>query len=246
MVRAIKHWGLATGVLAETGRGAASPTAFGRAVFAADGTDPYCEDPATLWILHWHLCREASRTALWHFMFGHWRGNALDLPRIEHALADWLAGLGARTPSTATLKRDLLCLTACYARPSSRQDPEDAVSCPLTSLGLIYSDSGVLYLREGRQRGLTARVFAYAVLDYWDREHPEAETLSAQQILHGVASPGRVFLLNEEQTFALISQAEALDDAPFRYDSTAGLQQLYRARTAAPADLLPTSYLTLA
>lgn len=228
MVRAIKHWGLATGVLEPTGRSAVAPTQFGREVFGPDGHDPYCEDPATLWLLHWHLCRDAGRAALWHYTFGLWRGHALDLRALQPAIASWLGTLDAKVPSKSTLKRDFLCLAATYAAPSARQDPEDAVSCPLTSLGLLYDDAGTLYLREGRQRGLTPETFAYAVLDFWARARPEAQTLSVQEVLHGPAAPGRVFLLSEEQAYDLVARAEALDGAPFRYDSTAGLQQLYR------------------
>ena len=174
MVRAIKHWGLATGVLEPVSRSAVAPTSFGLGVFGPDGHDPYCEDPATLWLLHWHLCRDAGRAALWHYAFGLWRGHALDLRALQPAIASWLGTMDAKVPSKSTLKRDLLCLAATYATPSARQDPEDAASCPLTSLGLLYDDAGTLYLREGRQRGLTPEVFAYAVLDFWERARPEA------------------------------------------------------------------------
>jgi len=54
MVRSIRHWCLTAGVLAE-GRdgGALRPTDLGILLLADDGLDPYLEDPATLWILHW-------------------------------------------------------------------------------------------------------------------------------------------------------------------------------------------------
>ena len=69
MVRAIRHWSLATGVLEplEGERGAYVPSRLGALVFGPEGADPYCEDPATAWLLHWQLChspRESYAVAL--------------------------------------------------------------------------------------------------------------------------------------------------------------------------------------
>jgi hypothetical protein len=242
MVRSIKHWGLATGVLEAVGRGGVQPTDFGRAVFGPNGADPYCEDPGTLWVLHWHLCREAGRAALWHYVFGHWRGHALDLRSVQPPLVQWLDTRGVSTPSASTLKRDLQTLAGTYAAPMGRVDPEDAVACPLTSLGLLYRDGGALYLHEGRQRGLPPEVFAYAVLDYWALTRPEVNTLSIEDVLHGVGAPGRAFLLTEVQAADLVARAERLDEPPFRFRSTAGVPQLYRDDVVEPATLLDRYY----
>jgi len=56
MVRSIRHWCLAAGVLQEnheTKGGAIRATGFGVFLLADEGPDPYLEDPATLWALHW-------------------------------------------------------------------------------------------------------------------------------------------------------------------------------------------------
>jgi hypothetical protein len=56
MVRSIRHWCLAAGVLQENrggDRGALKETDLGTLLLADDGRDPYLEDPATLWVLHW-------------------------------------------------------------------------------------------------------------------------------------------------------------------------------------------------
>jgi hypothetical protein len=57
MVRSIRHWCLTAGVLAESrhGGGALQPTELGTLLLADEGLDPYLEDPATLWILHWQI-----------------------------------------------------------------------------------------------------------------------------------------------------------------------------------------------
>ena len=231
MVRSMKHWGLATGVLqpVEGSRSDVEPTDFGRATFGEGGSDPYCERTATAWRLHWKLCRDPGRATLWHFLFGHWRGGGVDLPALEHELGRWLDAHDVSPPSTSTLKRDLLCLAASYAPSrSAKADPEDTATCPLTALGLAQRSAGTLYFRGGRRAGLDARVFADAVVDYWDRTAPDRETLSVDEAITHAGSPGRVFLLSEDQAFELVEAVSALDDAPFQFDDTAGLQQLYR------------------
>jgi len=245
MVRAIKHWGQATGVLEldTEERGAVRVTPLGLFLFGQEGVDPYCEDTATLWLLHWQLCRTAERSTLWHFLFGYWRGGAIDMLGLQPVLEKWLDDREGQMPSPSTLKRDLLCLANTYvAQQRKGQDLEEAAGCPLASLGLLYDNGGALYLREGRQHGLAPELFAYAVLDYWDRIAPETETLAVQEVLERRASPGQVLLLGEEQAFELVSQVEAFDRPPFRFDSTAGLQQLYRTSKVAPEDMLDRYY----
>lgn len=241
MVRAIKHWARATGAVenAPGARGAVRVTSFGQQLFGNDGADPFCEDPATLWVLHWHLCRSPERSTLWHFVFGHWRGGALELDALRPALRQWLADEHERDepPAASTLRRDLRCLRACYA-PARRTQSflEEVVGCPLASLGLVQQTGGLYRLRDGHQTALPAAVFAYVVLDYWRRRTPESQTLALQELLTERASPGRILLLGEEQAFDLIEQVEARPDAPFAYRDTAGIRQLYLQSDDALAD----------
>ena len=229
MVRAMRHWGLATGTLqpVDGTRSDVEPTAWGAATFGADGADPYCERPETAWRLHWELCRTPDRATLWHVLFGVWRGGPIDPDGLRHALADWLAARHAALPSDATLTRDLQCLAACYAPPRSA-DPEDAVASPLAALGLADRAGGALWLRPGRRAGLPPHVLAHAVMDYWNRTAAGRQTLALDEVLTHDGSPGRVFLLGLDQAYELIEQAADAPDVPFRLDQTAGLQQLYR------------------
>ena len=236
MVRAMRHWGLATGALraVDGTRSDIEPTDWGAATFGVGGVDPYCERPETAWRLHWELCQAPDRATLWHFLFGVWRGGGVDVDALADALGRWLAEHDVEPPSASTLRRDFQCLGACYA-PLRSADPEDAAVSPLSSLGLVTRSAGTLHLRPGRRAGLTPEVFADAVLDYWDAVAPDRQTLAVDQALTYAGSPGRVFLLGQDQAFELVEAVGTLADAPFRFDSTAGVQQLYRAATPQPA-----------
>lgn len=72
MVSSIRHWGLATGMLAEGSarRGSRirplAPTDLGRSLFLDGGWDPFLEDPGTLWLLHWQLASRPEPATTWY------------------------------------------------------------------------------------------------------------------------------------------------------------------------------------
>src|SRR5436309_10342574 len=67
MVRSIRHWCLAAGILEENREGLSGlrPTALGTLLLADAGLDPYLDDPATLWVLHWQIASDRSRASTW-------------------------------------------------------------------------------------------------------------------------------------------------------------------------------------
>lgn len=247
MVRSIRHWGLATEVIepdaASKKRNTFCVSEFGAYLLGEKGVDPYCEDNATLWLLHWLLCRSPHRSTLWHFIFGHWRGGALEFRNLQPILKRWIDDQGGAMPSDATLRRDFQCFLSTYTAPRLADSHlENIVAFPLTPLGLLYENGGMVYLREGQPRGLPPEIFAYSVLDYWDRNFGGLETLSTQDVLTRQASPGQIFLLNEEQAFELVNHIETFDEVPFRFDSTAGVHQLYRMPGVTPQAMLEHYY----
>jgi len=171
MVRSIRHWSLTSGILEpdnECGeRNALRISDLGEYLFGEAGVDPYCEDSATLWLLHWLLCRSPYHASLWHYIFGHWRGGGIDLRNLQHPLDKWLFENGASTPSYSTLNRDFKCLVNTYInRRKKNSHLEKIVDFPLSSLGLLYENRGIIYLREGQKCGLPPELVAFAILDY--------------------------------------------------------------------------------
>ena len=74
MVRSIRHWCLAAGMLeaADESRGHhLRPSKLGESIFREAGWDPFLEDPATLWLIHWQICSNAKRSTTWFWAFSH-------------------------------------------------------------------------------------------------------------------------------------------------------------------------------
>ena len=89
MVRSMRHWAMAAGVVSEDGR---ATTAFGRHLFADDGLDPYMEDPATAWLVHWRIAGNATNTT-WFWGFSHCPVGTFDRDTLVQALVKF-AGTG--------------------------------------------------------------------------------------------------------------------------------------------------------
>ena len=66
MVRSMKYWCAAFKIIQEKPEAPKNisrpfiPTSFGEALLSDRGWDPYLEDPASLWLLHWELLKKPN------------------------------------------------------------------------------------------------------------------------------------------------------------------------------------------
>lgn len=231
MVSSIRFWAMATGMISEGANGSAMELSeLGKRILARNGLDPFMENPATLWLIHWELCSNPDRTT-WYWFFNHYSGLAFereDLVKALMALADekqW------SRVSAATVKRDVECFVRTYAaRPKgSAVTGEDILESSLTELGLIQATGkkdGFRVVR-GPKSSLGEGVFAYALIDFWSK-YSDANTLSFEAIAHEPGSPGRIFLLDENELAERLSEIEETTGGAIQWSETAGLKQLLR------------------
>ena len=94
MVRAIRHWCLATGLLVEEDgrRGGLIPTEFGK--FLLDEVDPYLERDGSLWLLHWHLATNSRRATTWYWAFNVQRESEWTRDTLQSRLTQWAEAQG--------------------------------------------------------------------------------------------------------------------------------------------------------
>jgi hypothetical protein len=141
MVRSIRHWCLAAGVLAENrdAGGALQPTALGGLLLDDDGLDPYLEDPATLWLLHWQIASNRSRATTWFWTFSHFNEPEFTREALASALFKWTQTLPGKLVAESSVRRDMEVFLRTYvpSRLSRGRIAEDTLDCPLTDLGLI-------------------------------------------------------------------------------------------------------------
>ena len=208
-------------------------TEFGRWLFSDQGMDPYMENPATCWLIHWKLCSRATKTT-WFWAFNHCHFVTFEREQMALAIQNLVQEQGWRKTSPTTIKNDVACFIRTYVstNPSDTRNREDALESPLTELNLlkpIGSHSGFSFVR-GTKPSLVREVFLYAVRDFWESHHPSANTLSFESLLHEPHSPGRVFLLDENEMLDQLNQLEDASNGSYRWSETAGLKQLLRIK----------------
>lgn len=251
MVRSIRHWGLATGVLAEgdfsegTRTRSIMPSSLGMLLFGGKGIDRYLEDPSTLWILHWRLASTKDGPTTWWWAFNEYAENEFTKDRMLAALHQYVERSGFKRVATSSLNADVNCFVRTYLSPRGPRAVvlEETLDCPLIELSLIHElDDGVLAFNRGEHPTLTTAVVAYAVMDYWTRMSPHKNTMTFDQLAYYPGSPGRVFKLSEDVLADHLEAMEKLTGKAITYDVTAGLRQVYRRKDVEMDSLLRQQY----
>ncbi len=246
MVRAIRHWGLAAGVLEEGDAGGLRPSALGELLLADGGLDPFLEDPATLWLVHWHVASSRSRATTWFWAFSHFHEPEFSREALASALFRWSQTLGGKLVAESSVRRDVDVFLRTYAPPRAGRGvvAEDSLDCPLVELGLISPGSGGQTFRfnRGLQPDLPDGVLVYATLAFWDAFAPAAATLAVADLARLPGSPGRLFKIDESSLIGRLERVEAFTGGAVSYGETAGLRQLSRRRRVDPLDALARAY----
>ena len=232
MVASMRHWATAAGIIEElTGQNRLVTTRLGQRLFSDGGLDPYMENPATSWLVHWHLSGRPNKTT-WFWAFNYYSYTAFERETLVDGLGKLAKDRGWTRASSTTIKNDVACFVRTYvAQLSSGQAAhEDALESPLTELGLIkpVGKRGGFRFVRGQKPSLRMGVFCYVVTDFWSRF--STQTLSFEALAHEPGSPGRVFLLEENDMVDLLSRLEEASDGVYRWSETAGLKQLTRTR----------------
>lgn len=249
MVASMRHWAIASGVIEEvTGERRIRCTEIGDLIFGEGSLDRYMENPATSWFIHWRLCGRKDKTT-WFWAFNHFPALLFERDELTRGVANLTEEIGWVRSSLATIRRDVSCFVRTYVaqQVSRRASYEDALESPLTELGLIKPvgrRDGFRFVR-GPKPSLGAGVFAYAVTDFWSGISRTANTLSFEALSHEPGSPGRVFLLAENDLVDLLGRLENVTRGIYQWSETAGLKQLIREReltTEEKLNLLKVNY----
>lgn len=232
MVASMRHWGSVTGVLSESQRSPViSTTELSRMLFGTDGLDPYMENPATLWLIHWHLAAYSVKTA-WFWAFNHYPALTFDREHLFKGLNRLVEDRGWQHVAPATLKNDVACFIRTYVpqQSSSQTSSDHKLESPLTELGVIKATSkrdGFRFVR-GSKSTLGEGVFVYSILDFWSRYSKKTATLSFEAIAHEPGGPGRVFLLDENDVADRLASLEDVTAGRLWWSETAGFKQVVR------------------
>ena len=242
MVAAMRHWATVTGVIEELrDPRRLATTALGHLIFSDGGLDPFMEDSATAWLVHWRLSGNDTKTT-WFWAFHYFPSLSFERDTLVQGLQKLAEDCHWTRASLATIRRDVSCFTRTYvghgvSGPSSF---EDGLESPLTELGLIRSTGrrdGFRFVR-GPKPSLGAGVFGLAVTEYWNRVFPNSNTLSFEALAHEPGCPGRAFQLEDNDLVEMLTVLEQSTRGVYIWSETAGLKQLLRNRSFSDEEAL--------
>ena len=250
MVRSICYWCQTTRLIKFDGVGPNHrrrfiTTELGNKIFADDGFDPYLEDAATLWLIHWNIATNDSQATTWFWAFSIFSQNEFRKDKFISELIDWTKKNTRNRISANSIKRDVDCFLRTYvpSRLTKTTIMEDTFDCPLVELDLISSspDGNGHRFYRGPKPSLPIEIFAAALSEFWDTLSGQNE-LTFADIAYSPKSPGQIFQLDEDTLAEYLDGLESLTDGALRYDETAGMKQVYRDQNIASMKLLSIYY----
>ena len=218
MVKSLRFWAFAMGVVSSRSGKEIAITEFGEQVFGAKGLDPYIEHLATHWLLHWNLASNLSIPLFaWHFMFNRWPYPEFSRNEVLKSF-ERESGRLEQPHSSITLAQHLDIFLHTYLPSKSGASVEDSLDGPLADLGLLEvvgqtrGEGGrrepTYSFRRGRKPEISPAVFRFVVEDYWQKRRPDEGTISLRELCVGDCSPGRILMLSEDDVRLRLEAAQ--------------------------------------
>lgn len=244
MVASIRHWAMSFGLIqAAKDKSALSEhvtTALADYIFDNEnGSDPYLEDLETLWLLHWRLVTQSNKTTFL-YAFNAFNEAEIDREKFLRTLRQLITAREWGNVADATLQKDISNLIGTYAvrRIDKRVSVEDVISSPLTELQLLTQAEGNTFkFNRGGKVGLSDGVFAFCLLEFWNRYSEGTTTLSFEAVCHEPFSPGRAFFLSAQDLMQYIARLEGVTSGAVRWVESSGSRHIARSDNQLQASL---------
>lgn len=243
MVSSIRHWCTVMGLIEpiKGQKGHFQPTELAELLLSEKGWDPYLEDPGTLWLLHHLILQNPEEATLWHLLFTVFRTDTFTRQEVVSWVMDLLQHQAGSRANMNSIERDFEVLIRTYlpALGPKGHVGEESFDSPLVELGLLKRvDRNTFSFIRGEHRSLPDGVFAYALVDHWQKHFAEVSTVNLERFMYHPGAPGAAFKLTETAFLNRVDQVQALTGIHF--DDTAGMRSLIRS-----ADWTPTTLQSL-
>jgi len=238
MVASIRFWMRAFKIVDQIEQ----PTELGTSLFGSEGYDPYLEDDATLWLLHYHLVNEGVAST-YSLIFNELRKENIEFNRDNYVgfLKRKLEGILNFNIKTVGDDFDVFRKMYVSGAEDGKASLEDNFSGLLTDLHLVQSigrgKEERLFIEDGERQSLPCEIVLYAILN-----NPQfGSSISLNALLFSNNSPGAVFGLSKAGLLDKIK--EATDKYKYIvYTDQAGIKELQFKRKVTPFDMLSNYY----
>lgn len=228
MVSSMRYWSLYTGILDVNEDKNLYTTEYAKKILSDEGCDPWLENYATLWLIHWKLATNPSLLT-YYWIFNHLNAATFDKDALVFSIQEAISEYDLPEVSLSTLKRDVECFLGVYSTKASREKAnEESIESPLTELALIspLTRRDLFQFKIGPKPSLSIYTFIFGLLMFWKSYSPNSKTLSLEAICYEAMSPGRIFLINENAVGDFAQNLSEVSNGLLEWSETAGLKQI--------------------
>ncbi len=231
MVKSIRFWMLAMGLITENQRSGAVLTPVGNLIATYDA---YLEDYFTLWLLHSYVAKNENRAIAWYLFFNKCDINEFTKDEIFAVIKkELIAYAGTDEFPETSLKDDLDVLLNMYSKEKTIDDPEDKNRCPLVALNLIRRDKDLYIRLQPDMRHFQDDILLYELSIALE----DSQSVSIEYIAE---LAGNIYHLTKVTVNNILDR---LDNAGYiTVDRTAGLDEIYKASIGMPVQILQDYY----
>lgn len=197
MVNATQFWMKSFGLINSNN----SPSELADFIFKEDGVDPYLEDMASLWLLHYQLITE-NLSSIYSLVFNEFRKKRNEFSKKQ--LIQFLKRKCEENNTVfteKTVQRDIAVFLRSYVRPNRQsKNIEDLYSGLFIDLDLITQlrkfddDENTWYKIENKPRkDLPEEIILYSILSNTEYE----DSITLEKLATGHNSVGNIFALSQ-------------------------------------------------
>jgi hypothetical protein len=219
------------------------PTEFGKRLFDDEnGYDPFLEDEASLWLLHYQLVKN-SFASIYSIIFNEFRKEKLFFNK--ETFVNYVKRFGESNPdlnfNENTVAKDFIVFANLYKNDPESKDVEDSFSGILSEIELLKTTGKgkdeQFYIENTERDNLPEAVVLFTILD----NSNYGNSISLNSLEFDLNSPGSIFALNRSGLMNKISEiVSELKDTTFT--DQAGIKELQFKKKLDAFTILDTYY----
>lgn len=234
MVKSLRYWLKAFGLIEETAGKGARLTELGELILK---NDPYFEDIFTIWLLHSYIAKNKNNATSWYMFFNKTSIQDLSKEQIEKILIREITKFAAGvTFSEKSVGNDLDVLLNMYGKSKEKSDPEDKNNSPLAQLGLIKNVGGKYSKVHPNSKDINELI----VLQELTYMLKDKDSIAIEDAINGENGLSRIFQISTVTANELLDRLDALEY--IRVNRTAGLDVIYKTKDLSAMSVVEEYY----
>ena len=219
------------------------PTEFGKLLFDnKNGYDPFLEDEASLWLLHYQLVKNGF-ASIYSIIFNEFRKEKLFFNK--ETFVNYVKRIGESNPdlnfNENTISKDFIVFANLYKSDPESKDVEDSFSGILSEIELLKTTgkgkSEQFFIENSERDNLPEAIVLYSILD----NPTYGNSISLNSLEFDLNSPGSIFALNRSGLMNKIS--DIVDDIKdITFTDQAGIKEIQFKKKADAYTILDKYY----